>query len=120
MDRIYVNEMLFYGYHGVFPEENKLGQRFIVDIVASLSLRKAGESDDLNHSVNYGELYQLSQKIVEGKPVQLIETLGERIAAQILEDYPAIEEVTVKITKPDPPIPGYYRSVAIEVTRGRK
>lgn len=120
MDKMYVNEMTFYGYHGVFAEETKLGQRFIVDIVASLCLEEAGQQDDLTKSVNYAELYQLSQQIVEGPPVKLIETLGERIATEALEKHPLLQEITVKITKPDPPIPGYYRSVAIEVTRRRK
>ena len=61
MDKIYINRMEFYGYHGVFPEENRLGQRFAVDIAVSLDLKKAGETDELEHSVNYAELYQISK-----------------------------------------------------------
>lgn len=51
--------MEFYGYHGVFPEENKLGQRFKVDLTVELDLKRAGESDDLEHSVNYGEPFRV-------------------------------------------------------------
>ncbi len=58
MDKIYVNKMEFYGYHGVFPEENRLGQRFIVDLSVSVDLKKAGETDQLEFSVNYGELFR--------------------------------------------------------------
>lgn len=119
MDKIYVNKMEFYGYHGVFPEENKLGQRFVVDLSVSLDLTRAGQTDQLEHSVNYGELYSVCQEIVEGKPAKLVETVAERIAGKILKDFPLVSEVTVKLIKPDPPIPGHYESVAIEITRRR-
>jgi dihydroneopterin aldolase len=119
MDKIYVNRMEFYGYHGVFPEENRLGQRFKVDLTVSLDLKKAGETDDLKHSVNYGELFQVCKEIVEGKPYKLVEAVAEKIAGCILKEFPLISEVTVKVIKPDPPIPGHYRSVAVEMTRRR-
>lgn len=119
MDKIYVNEMEFYGYHGVFPEENKLGQRFKVDLTVELDLKQAGETDELEYSVNYGELYELCKEIVEGKPYKLVETLAEKIASAILEKYELIQNCTVKVIKPDPPIPGHYRSVAIEIMRSR-
>lgn len=119
MDKIIVNHMEFYGYHGVLPEENKLGQRFITDLTVMLDLQKAGITDQLEHSVNYADLYSICRDIVEGKPVQLIETLAERMAGTILQKYPQISEVTVRVIKPDPPIPGHYHSVAIEITRRR-
>lgn len=119
MDKIYVNGMEFYGYHGVFPEETVLGQRFAVDLAVSLDLRQAGETDELEHSVNYGELYQVCKEIVEGKPYKLVESVAEKIAASVLTGFPLIAEVTVKVIKPDPPIPGHYKSVAVEITRGR-
>ena len=84
MDKILINDMEFYGYHGVFPEENRLGQRFIVDLTVQLDLKKAGETDELEYSVNYGELYQLCKEITEGKPFKLIEALAEKIAAHTL------------------------------------
>lgn len=111
--------MEFYGYHGVFPEENRLGQRFIVDLVVSVDIKKAGETDDLNFSVNYGELYQVCKEVVEGKPYKLLEAVAEKIAASVLMTFPLVLDVTVKVIKPDPPIPGHYKSVAIEITRGR-
>lgn len=119
MDKIYVNRMEFYGYHGVFPEENRLGQRFSVDLTVSLDLKKAGETDELVYSVNYGELFQLCKEIVEGKPKRLVEAVAEKIAGSVLQEFPAIDEVTVKVIKPDPPIPGHYKSVAVEITRSR-
>ncbi len=119
LDKIFVNEMEFYGYHGVFPEENKLGQRFKVDLTVELDLKEAGTTDNLNHSVNYGELYNTCKHVVEGKPYQLIEAVAENIAADILKQYPLVQRCVVKIIKPDPPIPGHYRSVAVEIMRER-
>ncbi|WP_042453871.1 dihydroneopterin aldolase [Neobacillus dielmonensis] len=119
MDKIYVTGMEFYGYHGVFPEETVLGQRFIVDLTVSLDLKRAGETDNLNYSVNYGELYQLCKEVTEGKPKKLVEAVAESIASSVLERFQSVVEATVKVIKPDPPIPGHYDSVAVEITRGR-
>lgn len=71
MDKVYVEGMEFYGYHGVFTEENKLGQRFKVDLTAELDLSKAGQTDDLEQTINYAELYHVCKDIVEGEPVKL-------------------------------------------------
>lgn len=120
MDKIYVNGMRFYGYHGVFAEENRLGQRFAVDLTCTIDLRPAGMSDDLSFGVSYADLYKLTEQIVTGEPVKLLETLGENIAAAVLAHSEKIVSVTVKVIKPDPPIPGHYDSVAIEVTRSRQ
>ncbi len=119
MDKIFFREMMFYGYHGAFPEENKLGQRFLVDLELALSLAPAGETDDLGKTVDYGEVYQLVQAEVEGKPYALIEALAEGIARRLLDTFPLLKEVTVRVTKPDPPIPGHYRSVGVEISRSR-
>ena len=120
VDKIYVNEMEFYGYHGVFAEETKLGQRFIVDLMVETDLSKAGKSDDLTQSVHYGELFEICKSIVEGKPYKLLEAVAEKIAATILEQFVLVETCTVKVIKPDPPIPGHYKSVAVEIKRSRQ
>lgn len=119
MDKIHVNQMEFYGYHGVFPEETKLGQRFGVDLRVEMDLSKAGKSDNLEDSVNYGELYQVCKGIVEGEPYKLVEAVAEKIASAILDRFSAVEACHVKVIKPDPPIPGHYKSVAVEITRSR-
>jgi 7,8-dihydroneopterin aldolase/epimerase/oxygenase len=120
IDKIYVNGMEFYGYHGVLEEENKLGQRFRVDLTVELDLKSAGESDALEHTVNYAELYQYCKKIVEGKPYKLIEAVAEQIAKEIIEGFSIVQYCTVKMIKPDPPIQGHYKEVAVEIKRGRK
>ncbi|MCH1626911.1 dihydroneopterin aldolase [Fredinandcohnia quinoae] len=119
MDKIYVNQMEFYGYHGVFPEETKLGQRFIVDLVVEVDLMKAGKTDNLEYSVSYAELFNVCQRIVEGQPFKLIEALSEKIAETILFEFPLVSSCTVKLIKPDPPIRGHFKSVAVEMTRSR-
>jgi 7,8-dihydroneopterin aldolase/epimerase/oxygenase len=119
MDKISVNEMTFFGYHGVFPEETRLGQRFNVDLDVYCDLKDAGQSDDLSYSINYAELYFLTREIVEGEPFKLIEAVAEKIANTVLAKFPQALEVKVKVIKPDPPIPGYYKSVSVEITRSR-
>lgn len=119
IDKIYVNGMEFYGYHGVFKEENKLGQRFRVDLMVELNLKSAGETDDLEHTVNYAELYNYCKKIVEGKPYKLVEAVAEQIAKEIIANFDIVQYCTVKMIKPDPPIPGHYKEVAVEIRRGR-
>ncbi len=115
-----LNRMEFYGFHGVFPEENRLGQRFAIDLTVEAELSEAGKNDDLNASVNYAELYEICRNIVEGRPFKLIEAVAEKIAAACLEQFPKIERVTVTVIKPDPPIQGHFQSVAVEITRSRQ
>ncbi|GER67621.1 dihydroneopterin aldolase [Weizmannia acidilactici] len=119
MDKILINEMEFYGYHGVFPEEAKLGQRFRVSLTLYLDLKQAGLTDRLEETVSYADVYNLAKTIVEGRPYRLLEAVAEKLAGSILASFDKILEVTVKVTKPDPPIPGHYQSVAVEITRRR-
>ena len=119
MDYIHVNEMEFWGYHGVFVEETKLGQRFRVTLSLAVDLQEAGQTDNLEKTVNYAEAFFVCQKIVEGEPAKLVESVAERIATEILTKFKGIVKgCKVLVIKPDPPIPGHYRSVAVEITRG--
>ena len=99
-DRILLADMYFHGRHGTLQAEHDLGQPFVVSIELYLDLRPAGTSDDLTKTVDYGEVHRLAREIVEGLPVQLIETLAERIAAATLTEHPAVEAVRVKVAKP--------------------
>lgn len=119
LDKIYMNELSFYGYHGVLPEENKLGQTFRISLVLHLSTRKAGETDSVEDTVSYADVYETVRAVVEGKRFKLIEAVAETIAAEVLAGYPLLFRVTVKVVKPNPPIPGHYHSVAVEIDRER-
>jgi dihydroneopterin aldolase len=99
-DRIQLEGMVFHGHHGTLPAERELGQPFVVDVELRLDLRPAGLSDDLAQTVDYGEVYRRSREIVEGAPVNLVETVAERIAAAVLQDYPTVQAVRVKVAKP--------------------
>jgi dihydroneopterin aldolase len=99
-DRILLTDMTFHGHHGTLPAENELGQPFVVSIELHLDLRHAGSSDDLTMTVDYSEIHRMARDIVEGPPVNLTETLAERIAAGVLRDHPAVEAVRVKVAKP--------------------
>ena len=79
-DAILLEGLRFFGYHGLYPEERTLGQRFLVDVEAELDLRDAGLHDELDETVNYQSLYTLVRSIVEGEPMMLIEAVADRIA----------------------------------------
>lgn len=112
--------MQFYGFHGLLPEENKLGQRFNVDVALFVNLKKAGVTDDMHDSVHYGQAYDLVKEIVEGEAKNLIEAVADIIAEKLLDSFDLLEAVQVKVIKPDPPIPGHYHSVAVEIYREKK
>ena len=99
-DRILLEGMVFHGRHGTLPAERELGQPFVVDVELRLDLRPAGLSDRLEETVDYGEVHREVKEIVEGTPVNLTETVAERIAAAILEGHPSVEAVRVKVAKP--------------------
>lgn len=111
--------MRFYGYHGLFAEENKLGQIFIVNATLYASLQQAGLSDRMEDSVHYGEAFDIVQQIVEGEPKHLIEAVGEEIAQSILRVFPTVQACHIEVEKPSPPIQGHYDGVAIEIFRER-
>ena len=99
-DRILLEGMSFFGYHGTLAEEQTLGQRFVVDVTMDCDLRGAGMSDDLTQTVDYGAVYEQVRRIVEGPPVGLTETVAERIAAAVLAEHERIAAIRVKVSKP--------------------
>lgn len=113
MDKIHINGIKTYAYHGAIQEERVLGQYFITDLVLHVDLTNASKTDDLSETVHYGEVYNLVEEIVKGEPVSLIERLAGKINAELFDRYDKIIEVETTITKPNPPIDGNYDSVAI-------
>lgn len=114
-----MSRMEFYGYHGVFPEEVKLGQRFFVDLTLSLDLSAAGRSDDLERTVNYAEVYERVKAVVEGRTFRLIEALAENIASDVLHQYTNVNDVTVRVVKPHPPVDIHFDGVSVTISRKR-
>jgi len=119
MDQMHLQRMHFYGYHGVYEEENKLGQRFEVDVILFLDLQRAGQTDHLQDTINYAEVYETIRSIVEGRFFKLIESLAESIASTLLADYTNINECTVRVVKPNPPFAIHFEGVSVQIHRKR-
>ena len=118
-DRIRLKGMIFYGFHGVGPEEQQVGQRFVVDLDVERDLRAAGRSDDPADTVNYAQMYRVVKEIVEGPSRKLLESVAESIAEAILDGFD-VEAVTVTVKKPEVPIKGSILShAAVEIRRVR-
>ncbi|WP_335938332.1 dihydroneopterin aldolase [Streptomyces sp. PTD5-9] len=118
MDRVALRGLKARGHHGVFPREREEGQTFIVDVVLGLDIRPAAASDDLTKTVHYGIVAEEVVEVVRGEPVDLIETLAERIAQTCLK-HEGVEEVEVVVHKPDAPITVPFDDVTITITRSR-
>ena len=107
-----------FGHHGVFDFEKRDGQIFVIDLVLGLDTRQASASDDLHETVDYGSLVNSVKAAVETDPVDLIETLAQRIASVCLLDE-RVEWCRVTVHKPDAPIDATYSDVALTITRKR-
>ena len=118
MDRVALRGLKARGHHGVFPEEREKGQTFVVDLVLGLDTRPAAADDDLSKTVHYGIVAEEVVALVEGEPVDLIETLAERIALHCLTHAPVME-VEVCVHKPDAPITVPFDDVTVTITRSR-
>lgn len=115
-DRILLQGIQFYGYHGVYDEERRLGQRFLIDVELRLDISGAAAEDDMAGTVDYGQVHAVVLEIGTRQKFKLLETLATRIASAILERFP-IRQVTVRATKPAPPLAGALAGVSVEVTR---
>lgn len=116
MDKIIAKGLSFYGCHGVLALEKTEPQQFIIDVELWLDLLPAARSDDINLTVDYGQLYHLVQRIVETESYNLIETLAENITRHILEEYP-VKAVEIAVYKPQAPVKGNFDYFAVKMVR---
>ena len=117
-DRIVLEGLEFFGRHGVYAEEGKLGARFVVDLELRLNL--AGIADTVKDTVDYGRVYATVREAVTGVRFYLIEALANHIAARLLAEHARLDGLTVRIHKPHAPLPGVFRDVFAEVRRDRE
>ncbi len=117
-DILRLNNMLFHGYHGVWDEEREVGQRFQVDVEIRKDLAVAGKSDLLRDTVDLYKLYQSVEEVVTRRQFKLVEALAENIAGTLLERFP-IEEILVRVRKPNSPIKGISDGIEVEIVRTR-
>ena len=99
-DLIQLEGILLFGYHGVNPRERKLGQHFVVDLEVNANLTLAATSDRLEETVDYTKLHSLVKHVVTGVPRNLLETVAEDIAQRILTNFPLVDIIKVRISKP--------------------
>ena len=118
MDKIMMNGLRFIANHGVLPQEKLMRQPFVVDLELYFDMHAAGQSDDVRDTVDYNEVYLTVKKIMEGKSRNLLEALAERIAKQLLENFPILS-VKIRISKPEAPVDGLFDSFGIEIERVR-
>jgi dihydroneopterin aldolase len=118
LDRIGLRGLRVFGRHGVLPQERVDGQEFIIDAVLWLDVRPAAASDDLTQTVSYADVAHRLHKIVAGEPVQLIETLADRLAAACLEE-DLVQQVEITVHKPSAPIGLPFGDVTVTVVRNR-
>lgn len=117
MDKIYIEELEFIGFHGVFQEEKKLGQKFIVSLEMEVDTREAGKSGDLTKSVHYGMVAKDIEKIFLEESMDLLEECAEKIARFILKNYELVRGVKVVVKKPWAPLQMHFKNVAVEIYR---
>ncbi len=116
-DVISIKDLEIYAKHGVFPEENVLGQKFLICADLYCNTKAASAADDLNQSVNYGEVCHLIKDIMEGNVYNLIETIAEVLAQNILIKYPVVEAVEIEVKKPWAPVGLPVDTVSVKIKR---
>jgi len=119
LDEIALTGLTVFGRHGVYDHERENGQEFTIDLRLTMPLGDAAASDDVADTVHYGELAEKVAAVVSGEPVNLIETLAERIADVALADS-RVHAVTVTVHKPHAPIALAFDDVAVTVHRARQ
>jgi 7,8-dihydroneopterin aldolase/epimerase/oxygenase len=115
-DRVTLVGLRAYGRHGCLPAERDLGQEFVVDVGLGIDTARAAATDDLAHTVDYGVLARRLVAVVEGEPVNLLETLAQRLADVCLNES-MVREVEVTVHKPSAPIPHPVTDVTVRIHR---
>lgn len=117
MDKIHIKNLEVYAKHGVFPEENVLGQKFLISAVLYTDTREAGRTDDLTKSIHYGEVSHFIKRFMEEHTYQLLETVVEKMAEALLLQTKGLEAVELELKKPWAPIGLPLETVSVEISR---
>lgn len=119
MDKIHIEGVRGYAYHGALPAEHELGQQFIADVTMSVDLHEAGMKDDLSSTVHYGEAYEVIYETLTKTRKDLIEAVAEQIASELFKQFERVDGVLVTIKKPNAPISGVFDYVSVTIDRRR-
>jgi dihydroneopterin aldolase len=117
-DRLLLEGMEFFGYHGDIEAERSLGGRYSVDVELLADLRAAGRSDSIDDTIDYVRCFQVVRDLVENRQYRLLEALAEAIAQALLTEHARADAVRVRVAK-QPPVRGAFQRFAVEVERGR-
>lgn len=117
-DKIKIEELEVYAYHGVYPEENEKGQIFYVNAMLFTDTYKAGTTDTLEFSTDYGEVCHFITEYMQSHTCKLLEAVAEKLAEAILCQFPLLEAVELEIRKPQAPIGLPFGSVSVQIHRG--
>lgn len=117
MDKIQIKNLEIFAKHGVFPEENVLGQKFVISATLYTDTREAGKTDDLTKSIHYGEVSHFVRRFVEEHTFKLLETVAERLAEALLLETPGLQRISLEIKKPWAPIGLPLETVSVEIER---
>ena len=114
MDKIEIRNLEIFANHGVFPEENVLGQKFVVSATLYTDTRKAGLTDELTASIHYGEVSHMITKFAKEHTYKLLEALAENLCQMLLSELPLLKKITLRIEKPWAPVGLPLDTVAVE------
>lgn len=118
MDKIEIKNLEIFANHGVFPEENILGQKFVISATLYTNTRKAGLTDELTASIHYGEVSHMITKFTKEHTYKLLEALAENLCQMLLQELPLLKMITLRVEKPWAPVGLPLETVAVETTRG--
>lgn len=116
-DVLRVRNMIFHAYHGLLPEEARLGQRFEVDVEVRLDLSAAGAADDPAKTVDYVGVFEVVAGVVKGERYRLVEALAEAVARAVGQRFELTESVLVRVRKPNPPVDAQFDGLEVEIER---
>ena len=116
-DQIKITDLEVFANHGVFPEENKLGQKFLVSAVLYTDTRKAGKTDDLTASIHYGEVSAFITKYMKEHTYQLLERVAETLAEEMLKSISGLCKIDLEIKKPWAPVGLPLKTVSVKISR---
>ncbi|MDX5594504.1 dihydroneopterin aldolase [Pseudovibrio sp. SPO723] len=119
MDAIHLEGLSFFAFHGLYEEEAKLGQRFVVDLTCWADLTAASMSDQYEDTICYGTLAKTVEQVVTQTRFNLIERLAGAVCEAVLEQDLRIARVRVRVSKPSAPVPVHAGSFSVEITRDR-
>ncbi len=119
MDKIIGRGLRFYGCHGVLEAEQVKPQPFEVDFELYVDLAAAGQSDELQQTVDYAQVFQIVRQVVEEEHYKLLEAVAERLAQVLLEQFSSILEVAITVYKPQAPVEGDFKYFAVKIHRCR-